>query len=180
MSLVDLNPQFVLISLLLKSIFLVIVSAELILPRLKHDTLHMSWKTDWETELQNAVVEGGAFLFSIGMLLIFDILASGDSWIPFPLTVTLDLLLVLLILILLFCPKLYGITDTGIFHQGLILQWEKIINLEEIHKGLKIRTRGFFRESTIIPLPRNELERIRIVETIQEKVQSGKGNSSSD
>ncbi len=171
MSLVDTTPHIVLISLLLKCIFILVIAVELMLPRWKKYPLLISWKTDWKEELQHSLIEGGAFFFSIGLLLVFDIIASDESWLMLPVTLFLDILLILMILSLLFSPKTYGITEKGIYCQGLTLRWEHILKFEHSKKKLQIRTRGTFRENRTFPLPLSEDERKEIVRMVQDKME---------
>jgi hypothetical protein len=113
MSLEDLTPTIVSTSLFLKCVFLSVIPVELALPRLRRTDVQHPWSSSWEAEMRGALIEGSTFLFSIGLLLVFDIVAAEESWVPPALTYALDILLIVMILYLLFHPKSYGIVKEG-------------------------------------------------------------------
>ena len=129
-------------------------------------TIH--WTTDLATEMAHTAVTGGAFLFCIGLLLGFDLMVRGDSWIPFPVTVALDLLILGLIIALLFSPKAYAVMPGGIVRQGSVLGWKDIGDAEDAGSGLKITTRAWYRENPRLPLPKDRELRIRIMDLVRE------------
>ena len=178
MSLEDLSPHIVLISLFLKCIVLVIIIIELVLPKMKTQDLRISWRTDWETEIGSALLEGGSFLFSIGLLVVFDIIAAEESWIPLPAAFTIDILLMVMILSLLFSPKQYGVMNSGIYRQGLVLEWDHIIDVDPTPRGLNVRTRGIIRENRKYPLPKRPEKREEILAYIRTRIK-GEGKSDS-
>ena len=174
MSLADLSSHIVLFSLLLKCIFLSIIIVELVLPKIKNPELKISWRTSWESEIQSTLVEGSSFLFSIGLLLVFDIIAANESWLPLTMTFTLDILLVVMILYLLFYPKQYGITESGIYRQGLVLRWDHIIDIDPTSTRVSIRTKGIIRENMKYPLPEELEQREEILALIRAGVNGAK------
>ena len=178
MSLEDLSPHIVLISLFLKCIVLVIIIIELVLPKMKTQDLRISWRTDWETEIGSALIEGSSFLFSIGLLVVFDIIAAEESWIPLPVAFTIDILLMVMILSLLFSPKQYGVTGSGIYRQGLVLGWDHIIDIDPAPGGLNVRTRGIIRENRKYPLPEGAEKREEILAYIRTRIK-GEGKNGS-
>jgi hypothetical protein len=181
----DLTPEFVFISLILKCVFLIIVGYELALPRLNPPeerlSLSVIWKTDLSAELQHAAIAGISFLFSIGLLLGLDYIASDDSWLPFVCTITLDLLLIGLILALLYSPKTYAITREGIYHQGLVLKWGLIKTVDHsTTTRLKVKTSDWYRDNPEFPLPKDRETRSMIIDRIEEGLKGTNGEKASD
>lgn len=163
----DLTSHIPSLSLFLKIVFIAFTSFEILLPRFRNIELKTEWSSTFQWEIRIWMAEGGAFIFSLGFLMVIDIWASSHSWIPLFISLLLDLLLLVLILIYLFSPKDYGVAGSGIYVNGWILQWKGITGVERRGRAVHVSTKGHLHETKKIPLPEGPEERVAVMELME-------------
>jgi len=163
----DLTSHIPSLSLLLKISFIVFASFEILLPKFRKIELKKKWNSTFQWEVSNWMVEGGAFVLSLGFLMIIDIWASSYSWVPLFISILLDLLLIILIMIYLFSPKDYGIAGSGIYANGWILRWEIITDVERRGSAVHVSTKGYLHETKKIPLPEKPEDWVEVMELME-------------